>query len=73
MKPTHWIDVDGVRIPEFFCPVCGERLRLLNGEAFARFFKDMFFNKLNSSDYRGTDPPDTVGCTGCGFVDHVEG
>lgn len=57
MKPTHWIDVDGVKIPEFFCPVCGERFELSDG----------------GLQWDGTtDPPDTVTCTQCGFVDHVE-
>lgn len=57
MKPTHWIEVNGVRIPEFFCPVCGKSLILSGG----------------GLQWDGTtDTPDTVTCLGCGFSDHIE-
>jgi predicted RNA-binding Zn-ribbon protein involved in translation (DUF1610 family) len=59
MKPTHWIETNGDKTPEFFCPVCGERLRLQGGGG-------------PDPEDNSTDPPDTVTCPECGFTDHIE-
>lgn len=58
MKPTNWIKTLDGNEPEFFCPRCGNRLTLYGG---------------GGPDWDGmVEPPDSVECSGCGFIDNIE-